>query len=185
MKKSIVLLVLSIMSLARTVIAAGPDEVAGIRWESPQAQVRQTIIARQGITLEVETPTDQTFKGGTFAGFNVKSWRFTFENDKLSSVKIAFIDTGARNEKGWKLDQEFEAIQKLLERKYGKTRSSQSQVHQARNWEFSDKLDRRVTKTIELYRCWGNERNGLELTYTYIRQAPPKKPLAPAQTKDL
>src|SRR6187401_2813963 len=68
---------------------AGPDDVAGVRWDSSPAQVRQLFAARPGVVLKSETPQAVTFVGGVFADLDVNSWLFEFTDGKLSSVRIA------------------------------------------------------------------------------------------------
>jgi hypothetical protein len=171
------LFALSFSLLEQSLMAAGPEEVAGIRWEATPIQVRQILTERPGVTLETETPDTLSLKGGTFGGFNVKSWRFTFTDGKVGSVLLSFDSKPGKDAKGWFADQDFAQLQKLLEQKYGKARVTFDQNHQARSWVFPDALSPGASKTIELYRGFGGDRSGLDLTYTYTRGSGAKKPI--------
>ena len=166
--KSIFAIIVS-LAFAASVFAAGPDDVAGVHWESSSSQIKQILAARPEVALASETPETLVFTGGNFGGFNVNSWKFTLVNGKMISVLIKFSPKAGKDEKGWFADQDFWSIDKLLEQKYGKSRAVKDPNFQSRSWEFKDNLYPRATKTIELYRGWAGERNGLELTYNYKR----------------
>ena len=183
MKRAFIIIALCASTFAQS-HAAGPDDVAGVRWDSSPAQVRQILSARPGVALQAETPEDVTFTGGTFAGFDAKSWRFSFTDGKVSSVLISIRSKPGKDTKGWFADQDFAALQKLLEGKYGKTRATQDPNFQARSWEFRDSLTPTATKTIELYRGWSGKRDPLEVIYTYTRGKGIRAPTATPKLKE-
>lgn len=134
--------------------------------------------------MQAETPEAVTFTGGSFAGFDAKSWRFNFTDGKVSAVVIAIKSKPGKDAKGWFADQDFAALQKLLEGKYGKTLATQDPNFQARSWEFRDSLSPSATKTIELNRGWSGKRDPLELTYTYTRAKGIRAPIATPKPKE-
>jgi hypothetical protein len=147
---------------------AGPDDVAGVPWDSTPAQVRQLFSVRPGVVLKAgaETTEALTFVGGVFADFDVKSWLFEFTGGKLSSVRIAIKSKPGQDARGWFLDQDFDAINKVLQAKYGKPQATQGSNFQARSWQFPSPY---AKKKIEVLREWSGKGEPLEVTYTCTR----------------
>ena len=183
MKRTLLVIALCVLALTHS-RGAGPDDVAGVRWDTSPAHVRQILSTRPGVSWQSETPDGLTFSGGTFAGFDVKSWRFTFSDGKVSSVAVAIQYKPGQDVKGWFADQNFTSLQNLFEGKYGKSRATHDPNHQLRSWEFRDSLFPTATKTIELYRGWSGKREPLEVLYTYTRakgMRPPSATLVPKE----
>ena len=183
MNRAFLIIALCVFTLIQS-RGAGPDDVAGVRWDSTPAQVRQILSTRPGVALQAEAPEAVTFTGGTFAGFDAQSWRFTFTDGKVSSVLISIKSKPGQDAKGWFADQDFAALQKLLVSKYGKTRATQDPNFQARSWEFRDSLSPTATKTIELFRGWSGKRDPLELTNPYTRAKGIRAPTATPRPKE-
>lgn len=185
MKSALLIVALCVLTHVQS-RAAGPDDIAGVRWDSSPAQVRQILSARPGVSLQEATEEAIIFAGGTFAGFEANSWRFEFSDGKVSSVAISIRSKDGKDAKGWFADQDFAALQKLIERKYGRARATHDQNHQLRSWEFRDTLHPAATKKIELYRGWSGKREPLEVLYTYTRAKGIRAPAAvPVPKEDI
>lgn len=100
--------------------ARGVDGVLGIPWGAARDQVTQTMLEREGVTLDEKRSKDTTlaFSGGRFAGMSGLAYFFYFFEDKLCKA-VVFLNADDRHPVS-----DYTSVRKLLVEKYGKPNGS-------------------------------------------------------------
>lgn len=183
----------SLLVLAASVDSFGanwPDEVAGVRWGAAPASVQQVMSSRSGITTGGSPAPDKlTFRGGAISGQTVLNWIFEFTSDKLTKITLIFPIRHGPDGKGDFVGQDYNQLLKVLESRYGKSqqgklRATADPNFDAVHWQFSDTLNPKASKTIELYHGWTPHTHGsshLEITYNAAATGP-QIPLSPVKS---
>ena len=180
MNRILLISLLAAFAVTSVHAASPPSEVAEVRWGSSPAAVRGTLSRRPGVTFVAQTPESITFKGGTFAGHDVESWRFEFQAGKFCKAIIAFMRPPGKDAKGnWLVDYIWGDLQKLVAEKYGKGEKLSDSHHGELLWTFPDPA-RRTSKTIDLYYGFGSR---LDITYTDNPPGPLTTPIPKAKAK--
>jgi hypothetical protein len=178
--RTLLLSLLATLFLLPLRAASPPSEVAEIRWGLPPAAVREALSRRPGVTFVAETPESLTFKGGTFAGHEVESWRFEFQTAKFYKATVTFVRPAGRDAKGgWLVDHVWSDLQKLVAEKYGQGGKLSDATHGEFLWTFPDAA-RHTSKTIDLYYGFGTR---LDITYTDNPPDPSGAPIPKAKAK--
>lgn len=103
----------------------------------------------------------------------VQSWLFKFTGGKLTKIVISFVVRQGSDGKGYFANQDFAALQKQFELKYGKVKQGKARPSNDKNfeacqWDFADQLHPGTVKSIDLYHGWTPGSAGsshMELTY--------------------
>lgn len=129
--------------------------------------------SRTGITAGTQAAGKLTFRGGSVSDVLVANWVFEFANDKLSKITITFDIRQGGNTKGDFVQQNFGQLERLLESEYGKPKQGKLRADadpnfDAFHWQFTDALNPKALRTIELYHGWTPRTHGsshLEIVY--------------------
>ena len=165
--------IIAALALTGSATAGWPSEVAGIKWEASPAAVKQTMMTKTGVAVENEAPDQISFRGGVSSNMPVKSWQFKFTGGKLTKIVISFVVRQGSDGKGYFANQDFAALQKQFELKYGKVKQGKARPSNDKNfeaceWDFPDDLHPGTLKSIDLYHGWTPGSAGsshMELTY--------------------
>jgi len=90
------------------------ERILNMKWGESTKNVKNIMLKRKGVTLNLEKPNKIYFNGGQMGGNEVDFWVFVFNKDKFHKISIHF-QTGEYTE-----SVTFELLKSLLVQKYGK-----------------------------------------------------------------
>jgi hypothetical protein len=100
--------------------AAVTDSFSGIPWGSPIVQARQSMEAREGISLTEKQQNRLTYKGGTFAGRPIQVWGLDFAQNRLYRGAVIMAEQG-------EVRVQYQEVKNLLCEKYGRNMTERTE----------------------------------------------------------